>query len=411
MKKTMTNHIYAASVTQYTLRFPLPDKLTTIIRLPGVLAPTQANTLMLKTTRHVDAGQVFIAGPGSTASALWAAQAGAQITVWTDNFAEAESLRATFTHHNLPLWVKNENVGDTDEATKHANHNSSHSLYLQAGFINLKPESCGLALIHLPRGKALQEEILRLAAAMLKPGGRLVFVGAKNEGVKSATKKARAIFGHAGIVAHKAGFHAGLALRERVSSEESTYSLPKVEWQEQTIDVDNTSTTLISGVGVFAAGRLDDGAAALIAGMAINPNTRVLDLGCGGGMVGLAAARCGATVELADISARAVAATRKTLTANGYPDIPVHLTCGAAPFADGTFDTVVTNPPFHKGHGVDFEVSQLFVKEAARVLKFGGKVYLVANAFLKYSPWLEANFSKVSVAWENKRFRVWEGTK
>ena len=171
------------------------------------------------------------------------------------------------------------------------------------------------------------------------------------------------------------------------------------------------STRQISSEGIFAHGRLDEGAMALIAGMQIEAGSRVLDLGCGTGLVGLTALRRGAKVTLVDISARAVAATRRTLAVNGYPDAPVYLSVGTAAVAGQTFDTVITNPPFHRGHEMDFEIAQLFIAETAQVLRPGGTLYLVVNSFLDYQGWLQETFPHVELAWQNASYKVWRSTK
>ncbi|MBN1875772.1 MAG: class I SAM-dependent methyltransferase [Anaerolineae bacterium] len=390
-----------------------------VARLPGVPEPGEAMVALLTAARYVGEGRVFIAGPGLAAVALWAARAGAEVVVWTDNIAEAASLAMTFARHQLPLKMHYGAMDATGFAFESLCDlqatvaNSPHHCFLQAGFDDLEPGTCDLALLHLPRGKSLQVEVFSLAAAMLRPGGRLAFVGAKNEGIKSAVKLAQQVFGHAGIVVRKGGYHAGLAQRpvaERASAR--TFALPEVSFVTRAIMVADVPTQLVSCHGTFAADRLDDGAEALIAGMTISPGANVLDIGCGTGLVGLAALRRGAGVTSLDVSARAVTSTRRTLAANGYPDVPVLLSCGASAITmDCSFDGVVTNPPFHKGHGVDFEVARLFVADAARVLKWGGTLYLVANAFLPYGPWLKAHFSRVTLAWENTRFRVWKGEK
>ncbi|MBN2391906.1 MAG: class I SAM-dependent methyltransferase [Anaerolineae bacterium] len=368
----------------------LPDGPITIIRLPGVPEPGVGNTALFAAARNVaaarqgDALHVFVAGPGAIATALWIARAGAALTYWTENAAEGQSLTASFIHNRLPAG----------------------QCFAQADFAGLEPATCEAAFLHLPRGRELQDEALRLMAAMLRPGGQLIFVGATHEGVKSALRQARTLFGQAGIVVRKGGYHAGLARRP-----DGDFPLPIVQRTERDVVVDGVTTQLVGYTGTFAPDRLDDGAATLIAGMQIPSGARVLDLGCGTGLVGLTALRRGAHVTLTDVSARAVLSAQETLAANGYPDIPITHVCGATTVETATIDVVVTNPPFHQGHGLHFETAQFFIEEAARVLKAGGKLYLVANAFLGYEPWLWARFARVQQVLADRRFRVWECTK
>lgn len=364
--------------------YTLPDGPVGIIRLPGIPEPGPGHTAMFAAARSVGAVHAFVAGPGATATALWAARGGAVVTCWTENAAEGQSLEASFAHNRLP----------------------AAQCFVQADSTGMEPATCDVALLHLSRGREMQEESLRLAAAMLRPGGRLVFSGATDEGVKSALQQTRAIFGQAGIVVRKGGYHAGLAQRP-----DGDFMFPPIHRSEREIVVDGIATQLVSYAGAFAPDRLDDGAAALIAGMQIPSSARVLDLGCGTGMVGLAALRRGARVTLTDVSARAIRSAQETLAANGYPAAPLVHACGAATIETATFDIVVTNPPFHQGHGLHFEVAQFFIEEATRVLKAGGRLYLVANAFLSYEPWLQAHFGKVQQMWNDRRFRVWEALK
>ncbi len=365
------------------IKTQLPDGPAVITLRPGIKEPDAANKVLYSATRSIQANRVFVAGPGSIASALWAARTGAAITTWTDNVNMASCIQETFRLAGI----------------------AQPTLHLQAGFENIQTNSCDYALIHLPRGRLLQLEILQLAAAVLREKGKLVFVGAKKEGVKTALKQAREIYQRAGIVAQKGGYHVGLAQRPP-----GHYPLPKLVYNQDKISVNGCPTTLFSCPGVFAAGRLDGGAKTLIEGMSITAGTTALDLGCGTGLVGLSALRKGAKVTLTDVSARAVESARRTVDAAGFDATVIH-TSGAEQCKPGGFDTVLTNPPFHKGHDVDYETTRYLLDQAARVLPSRGTLYLVANAFLKYGPWIQNNFANVRVVWENNQFRVWQGTK
>ncbi len=338
--------------------------------------------VLVAAARKIEPGaRVFVIGPSLAESVTWAAQAGAEIVAWTENLAEAQACQAS--------------LSGLDERCE---------LKVQADFDGLTPESCDMALVQIPRGTQFRAELLQAAVAMVRPGGRIIFAGAKNEGVRVAVKQLRELCGAAGIVARKGGFHAGEARRPATD-----IPLPSLQFTAYEVLVDEHPTQLWSCSGVFAPDRLDGGAEALIAGMRIAPGEQVLDLGCGTGLVGLAALRRGAQVTLADVSARAVASARRTVAANGFPETPVLLSNLAGAIPSQKFDVVVTNPPFHQGHERAFDTARDFIRDAARVLKLESRVYLVANSFLRYEPWLRQHFSRVRVVWQNRRFKVWEG--
>jgi 16S rRNA G1207 methylase RsmC len=361
----------------------LPDGPAVMSHRPGIKEPDAANIAVFTALRTIQADQVFVTGPGSIPTAVWAARSGAAVTIWTENANYAGCVEETFRINQLP----------------------EPTLVLQAGFESVPTESFSIAIVHLPRGKILQAQILHLSLAVLKQDGKLVFVGAKKEGVKSALKAVKQLFQYAGIVVQKGGYHAGFAQRPS-----GTYPLPVIHFEQHELSVKGKTTYLVSCPGVFAAGRLDDGAKALIDSMVIEPGTPVLDLGCGSGLVGLSAVRMGADVTMTDVSARAVESTRKTLKANGVAARVLHAS-GATSCKDGEFKVVYVNPPFHKGHGVDYETTRYLMDEAARVLKPGGKIYLVANAFLKYGSIIDKLFSNTRIHYENRQFRVWTGIK
>ncbi|NJM05647.1 methyltransferase [Candidatus Gracilibacteria bacterium] len=89
--------------------------------------------------------------------------------------------------------------------------------------------------------------------------------------------------------------------------------------------------------------------AEFIAHYPLPPGTRVLDLGCGSGIVGLAAAQRGATVVALDINPAAVGCTRQNTLRS---DLAERITiCQGDLFAPlkGSFDLVLFNPPYLRG--------------------------------------------------------------
>ncbi|MCP4540373.1 MAG: methyltransferase [Chloroflexi bacterium] len=285
---------------------------------------------------------------------------------------------------------------------------------LADGVEMLAPASFDVVLSHLPRGRAVKEELIQGAARVLGPGGRFYFVANKRAGVKGAISYARALFGQCGVIRQKKGYHVALAIKPT----DLELSPPVDSYIARTVILNDVETALVSKPGVFAWDRVDAGSAALVSAMEIEARDRVLDLGCGTGLAGLAAARSASEghVVLADADARAVESARRTLEANGLTNAETLLSdCGSAVldrqfdagrFAKHRFDAVITNPPFHQGVGVDYDVACQFVRDAAQALRRGGRLFLVANRFLRYGDLIRETFGNVATAYADNRYHV-----
>ena len=138
--------------------------------------------------------------------------------------------------------------------------------------------------------------------------------------------------------------------------------------------------TLASLPGVFCHRRPDMGGLAL-AEVAVkefqtpNRKLRVLDMGCGSGLVGilLAKANPAAKVTFLDSQSRALEITKQNLDALGMSGHSMILSDSGT---DETgFDLFVGNPPYFS----DFRIAELFVQTALHVLKPGGVGMLVAK--------------------------------
>ncbi|WP_209020445.1 methyltransferase [Nocardioides sp. 1609] len=121
-------------------------------------------------------------------------------------------------------------------------------------------------------------------------------------------------------------------------------------------EVWGTRLELASGSGVFARGRLDVGTAILFRETgppALAAGSRVLDLGCGYGVIGLALAACvpGALVTAVDVNERALLLTRENAAALGLADRVTAATPDAVDAGDpgATYDEIWSNPPIRIG--------------------------------------------------------------
>lgn len=145
--------------------------------------------------------------------------------------------------------------------------------------------------------------------------------------------------------------------------------------------------------GLFSPSGADAGTRAMVSCVPLEPGQRLLDLGCGAGLVGIAAARrLGAeNVWLTDVDPQAVRCARENAARNGVPG--VRIVCGDALDAvdAADFDWILSNPPYH----ADFSVAKKFIEKGFNRLKVGGKLVLVVKRELWYRNKLTAIFGGV----------------
>jgi 16S rRNA (guanine1207-N2)-methyltransferase len=108
-----------------------------------------------------------------------------------------------------------------------------------------------------------------------------------------------------------------------------------------------------------------------------------------------------------DADLRAVRSARRTLEANGVDSGEVLLSDGVSQVVDGDpFDVVITNPPFHQGREVDYQVAHQFVRDSREVLRSGGRLFLVSNRFVDYEDLIRETFGCVATACADRRYHV-----
>ncbi|HLZ10462.1 MAG TPA: methyltransferase, partial [Chloroflexota bacterium] len=277
------------------------------------------------------------------------------------------------------------------------------------------PSSVDVVVARLAKGRVPGLRAIWLAYQMLRPGGRLYLGGPNNEGIQSSLVRVEQLFGNLQILAYRKGCRVGLAIKTEPSpATPDEFADPIVRdnaFHRFTTSIGARDFIVCSRPGVFSWDGLDPGAAALISAMKIEGSERVLDLGCGTGIVGVVAATRTSPhlVCLVDDDADAVQSAAETARANGIEACSIVASDGIEEIEARRFDVVVTNPPFHVGKSTQLDVAVAFIHGAAAVLRRGGRIYLVANRFLPYEDPLSDAFDRVETVHRDNKFKVLTG--
>jgi 16S rRNA (guanine1207-N2)-methyltransferase len=129
--------------------------------------------------------------------------------------------------------------------------------------------------------------------------------------------------------------------------------------------------------GVFSHRHIDPGARHLINTMQIDRGMRVLDIGCGAGVVALASA-CraeGVQVHAVDSNARAIECTQRGAALNGLANLTTELNADGKYAGAGQYDVALANPPYYAG----FRIARHFLTAARDALRPGGRLLVVTK--------------------------------
>ena len=93
--------------------------------------------------------------------------------------------------------------------------------------------------------------------------------------------------------------------------------------------------------------------ASYLAGMPPDPMKTMLEIGCGLGMVGIAAAKAGHRITMTELNPDALNFARANALANDCPQIVIERLDWNAPQLDGRFDTIVGSETVYKTEDID----------------------------------------------------------
>lgn len=318
------------------------------------------------------------------------------------------------------VWMADRSLLSVEASrrTLAANGVSNAGVFHSSGAAGLPPGVSDVVVARLPEGRIPTLQLLWDAFHRLRPGGRCYLAGGRDEGIRTGLRHMEQLFGSAEVLGYRGGHRVGMAVRGEGSAQPpGDFDLPWVDpesFHHFTVRTRGGEYEIRSRPGVFSWDRLDRGSQALIEVMEPVPGEEVLELGCGYGIVGMAAARLmgRGRVAMVDVDVEAVRSSRRSVEANGLAGMCEVLPSDAASaVAERRFDTVVTNPPFHVGGATDLEVPAQFIRDAAHVLRPGGRLLLVANRTLPYEGWVEACFGAYRTVLDGREFKVLAATR
>jgi 16S rRNA (guanine1207-N2)-methyltransferase len=263
-------------------------------------------------------------------------------------------------------------------------------------------EQWPLGLVLLTKHK--EESFANIARgwAMLAPGGRLVCAGGNDDGAASLQRHADKALG---LDDSLSKFHC------RVFWLTKSERAPPDYWQQLTEPRPVAEGGWISQPGLFSWDRIDAGSLLLAAHLPNDLADTVADFGCGWGFLSREVlARCpGVTrLDLIDAEHHALEAARQNIA---DPRAAFHWLDLVTEVAPALYDAIVCNPPFHAGRAAEPALGQGFIEAAAKALKVGGRLFLVANRGLPYEPLLRNRFAAVEMLTDNNKFRVWRAVR
>ena len=176
----------------------------------------------------------------------------------------------------------------------------------------------------------------------------------------------------------------------------------KVTFNDKEITIQTESS-------LFSPKEADRGTLAMLSHVEFKEEDKVLDLGCGSGIVSLAAASFGVKPEnivLTDVDMLAVKTAEKNMKENGFAGA-VFVSGDALTNVPGSdFDLILSNPPYH----TDFKVAKTFIEKGFNRLKIGGRMFMVTKRKDWYKNKLIAIFGGVKI-YEDDGYFVFEAQK
>ncbi len=280
------------------------------------------------------------------------------------------------------------------------------SLYraLEAARVDVTPvvegEDYAASLILLGKHKGENENRLAEALKRTEVGGLIVVAGAKEDGIQPLRKRLLQMNIPADSMPK---YHAIVLWFAR--PEDISELLAAFEGKSVVVD-----DRFEAAPGMFSHDRVDAGSELLASRFPTDFAGHAADFGAGWGYLSVMLAKTapGAKgIDLFEAHHDALEAARRNMAENA-PKMPARFYWSdlTAEAPRDHYDLIVMNPPFHEGHAAEPSLGVAMIRMAAKSLKQGGRLMLVANRGLTYETAMPELFKEWGETCRNARFKV-----
>lgn len=270
------------------------------------------------------------------------------------------------------------------------------------------PQAPGVVLIKVPKTLALLEQQLRALRKVVTAQTRII-AGAKARDIHTSTLE---------LFEKVLGPTTTTLAWKKARLINCTFSHPQLADAPQTLSwkLEDTGWTIHNHANVFSRTGLDIGARFFMQHLPENLDGKIVDLGCGNGVIGLSllAKNPQANVVFVDESPMAVDSSRLNVETN-LPEafercefMINNALSGVEPFR---FNVVFCTPPFHQKHALTDNIAWEMFHHARRCLKINGELYIVANRHLDYFHKLKKIFGNCATIATNNKFVILKAVK
>ncbi|MFC0601494.1 methyltransferase [Streptomyces palmae] len=285
---------------------------------------------------------------------------------------------------------------------------------LSHSVLDAPPERIDVLLVRVPKSLALLEDQLHRLAPAVHAGTVVVGTGMVTEIHTSTLRLFERILGPT---------RTSLAVRKaRLIFCTPDPDLPRQPgpWpMRYALPADTgavSGRTVTNHAGIFCADRLDIGTRFFLRHLpAPRGPVRIVDLGCGNGVVGMAAALAAPEAELTfiDESYAAVASAEATFRANLGPDRAARFLVGdgMSEITAGSVDVVLNNPPFHSHQATTAATALRMFTGSRKALRPGGELWVIGNRHLGYHVKLRRLFGNCEVVASDPKFVILRAVK